>query len=79
MTISVTELKARCLEIIREVEREQKVVEIMRRGQVVARLLPASAASRAKAKPWEQLRGTGELLGPPEQSVLEQRDFEALR
>ena len=79
MTISVTELKARCLEIIRDVERERKVVEIVRRGEVVARLLPADAASRANAKPWERLRGTGELLGPPEQSVLEQRDFEALR
>ena len=79
MTISVTELKARCLEIIRDVERERKVVEIVRRGEVVARLLPADAASRTNAKPWERLRGTGELLGPPEQSVLEQRDFEALR
>ena len=28
---------------------------------------------------WERLRGTGELLGPPEQSVLGQLDFEALR
>jgi prevent-host-death family protein len=79
MAISVTELKARCLEIIREVEREQRVVEIMRRGEVVARLLPAHAGSRAKARPWEQLRGMGELLGPPEQSVLGQHDFEALR
>lgn len=79
MTISVTELKARCLEIIRDVERERKVVEIVRRGKVVARLLPANAASRANANPWERLRGTGELLGPPEQSVLERRDFEALR
>ncbi|HEX3069999.1 MAG TPA: type II toxin-antitoxin system prevent-host-death family antitoxin [Thermoanaerobaculia bacterium] len=79
MTVSVTELKARCLEIIREVERDQKVVEIVRRGEVVARLLPAGADSHANTKPWERLRGTGELLGPPEQSVLEQRDFEALR
>jgi predicted DNA-binding protein len=29
--------------------------------------------------PWGRLRGSGELLGPPEQSVLEQQDFEALR
>jgi prevent-host-death family protein len=79
MTVSVTELKARCLEIIREVERDRKVVEIVRRGEVVARLLPAGSDSHANAKPWERLRGTGELLGPPEQSVLEQLDFEALR
>jgi prevent-host-death family protein len=55
MTISVTELKARCLEIIRDVERERKVVEIVRRGEVVARLLPANAPARANAKPWERL------------------------
>jgi prevent-host-death family protein len=79
MTISVTELKARCHEIIRDVERKRTVVEIVRRGKVVARLLPASAASRANAKPWERLRGTGDLLGPPEQSVIKQRDFAALR
>jgi prevent-host-death family protein len=79
MTVSVTELKARCLEIIREVERERKVVEIVRRGEVVARLLPADGESRAHTKPWERLRGSGELLGSPEQSVLERSDFEALR
>jgi prevent-host-death family protein len=79
MTISVTELKARCLEIIRDVEQKRTVVEIVRRGEVVARLLPANAALHARTKPWERLRGTGDLLGPPEQSVLEQRDFEALR
>jgi prevent-host-death family protein len=78
MTISVTELKARCLEIIRQVERDGKVVEIARRGEVVARLLPANAAA-ADAKPWEKLRGTGVLLATAEESVLEDSDFEALR
>jgi prevent-host-death family protein len=79
MTISVTELKARCLEIIRDVEQKRTVVEIVRRGKVVARLLPANAALHAHTKPWERLRGTGELLGSPEQSVLVQQDFEAVR
>ena len=78
MIISVTELKARCLEIIRQVEREGNVVEIARHGEVVARLLPANAAS-ADARPWQKLRGTGELLATAEESVLEDRDFEALR
>jgi len=78
MTISVTELKARCLEVIREVERDGNVVEITRRGEIVARLLPATSAS-ADAKPWEKLRGTGELLATPEESVIDDHDFEALR
>ena len=74
MTISVTELKARCLEIIREIERDGKVVEIVHRGEIVARLLPATA----EVKPWERLRGTGDLLASPEENVLEDHDFKAL-
>ncbi len=79
MTISVTELKARCLEIIREVERDRKVVEIVRRGEIVARLMPAIPAGAAETKPWERLLGTGELLATPEESVLDDHDFDALR
>lgn len=71
MTISVTELKARCLEIIREIERDGKVVEIVRRGEIVARLLPATPPGTADVKPWERLRGSGDLLAAPEESVLE--------
>jgi prevent-host-death family protein len=78
MTISVTELKARCLEIIRAVESNGEVVEITRRGEVVARLLPAKAAA-ADAKPWHRLHGTAVLLASPEESVLKDSDFEAMR
>jgi prevent-host-death family protein len=78
MTISVTELKARCLEVIRKMERDGNVVEITRRGEVVARLLPATPAA-VDSRPWEKLRGTGELLATPEESVIEDHDFEALR
>jgi prevent-host-death family protein len=78
MTISVTELKARLLEIVREVEREGTVVEVERHGQVVARIVPASPAA-ASARPWERLHGTGTLLASPEESVLDESDFEAGR
>jgi antitoxin (DNA-binding transcriptional repressor) of toxin-antitoxin stability system len=56
MTVSVTELKARCLEIIRDLERDGEVVEIVRGG---AKLLPATPARATAEKPWERLRGTG--------------------
>jgi prevent-host-death family protein len=79
MTISVTELKARCLEIIREVQRGGKVVDIVRHGQVVARLLPAVSGRDAGSKPWEVLRGTGELLAAADESVLDEHEFEASR
>ncbi len=78
MTISVSELKARLLEIVREVEREGTVIDVERHGQVVARIIPATAASTS-IRPWEALYGSGTLLATPEESVLEESDFEANR
>jgi prevent-host-death family protein len=46
MAISVTVLKARCLELVHEVERTGKAVVITRRGKVVARLSPAEKATK---------------------------------
>lgn len=66
MTISVTELKARLLEIVREVEREGKAVDVERHGKVVARIVPATPK---RVRPWEALYGSGEFLGDPEESV----------
>jgi prevent-host-death family protein len=78
MTISVSELKARLLEIVREVEREGTVIDVERHGQVVARIIPATTSSAA-IRPWEALHGSGTLLSAPEESVLEDSDFEANR
>jgi len=78
MTISVTELKSRLLEIVREVERQGTVVEVERHGRVVARIVPASSPETS-TRPWERLRGTGTLLASPEESVLDDSDFEANR
>jgi len=44
-------------------------------GEVV---VPATGAD-ADAKPWQKLRGTGELLATAEENVFEDSDFEALR
>jgi antitoxin (DNA-binding transcriptional repressor) of toxin-antitoxin stability system len=79
MIISIAEFKARCSDIIRDLERGGEVVDFVRDGEIVARLLPATPAVCTETKPWERLRGTGVLLATPEESVLEDRDFEALR
>lgn len=79
MTISVTEFKAKCLEVIRAVEAGGEPVEIMRRGRVVARLMPAAPAGRAGAKGYQRLHGTGTLAIGPEESVLRYADFDALK
>jgi prevent-host-death family protein len=78
MTISVTELKARLLEIVREVEREGTVIDVERHGQIVARIIPAVSASTS-SRPWEAMHGKGRLLAAPEESVLADEDFEANR
>jgi prevent-host-death family protein len=81
MDISVTEFKQRCLEIIRQVEKSGKPVAITRRGKIVARLQPPlRTTNQPKLKPWEQLRALGgRLLAKPDESVLRDEDFEALR
>lgn len=65
----------RLLEVIREMEREGRSVDVERHGRVVARLIPAVAAS-PRARPWTRLRGSGMLLASPEESVLDESDFE---
>lgn len=80
MTISVTEFKTRCLEVLRQLEHEQAPIDITRDGKVIARLVPAEIPGAQEAvKPWQRLRGSGRLLAEPGESVLSERDFEALR
>jgi prevent-host-death family protein len=79
MDISVTELKQRCLELVREVEATGRPVAITRRGRVVAQLepvLPAGAAGRGK--PWERLRGRGRWLAAPGETLVTEKDLKGL-
>ena len=81
MDISVTDFKHRCLEIIRQVEESGRPVAITRRGKVVARLQPALRGSDMQhLEPWERLRAMGgRLLAAPGESVLGDKEFDALR
>jgi prevent-host-death family protein len=79
MDISVTEFRAQCLELIRQVESGGEVVEITRHGKLVARLTPPAVSSGASPHPWAALRGSGVLHAEPEESVLEAQAFDALR
>jgi prevent-host-death family protein len=79
MDISVTDFKARCLELIRKVEKSGTPVTIKRRGKTVARLEPARGP-QGDLKPWEQLRALGgEVDAAPGESLLNDKDFEAMR
>ncbi|HEX4024269.1 MAG TPA: type II toxin-antitoxin system prevent-host-death family antitoxin [Steroidobacteraceae bacterium] len=79
MDISVTDFRARCLDLIRKVEESGHAVTITRRGKIVARLEPAQSPG-GDLKPWEQLRALGGIVhAQPGESVLDQEDFEAMR
>ena len=79
MDISVTEFRGRCLELIRHAESGGEVVDIKRRGKVVARLTPAPKPGAAAPKSWEVLRGSGELNAEPETSVIDEAEYQASR
>ena len=66
MTITISELEARADEIVREVEREGRTVDVERDGRVIARIVPAA---EKRVRPWEALRGSAKLLADPEESV----------
>jgi prevent-host-death family protein len=79
MDISVSELKQRCLELVREVERTGKPLAITRRGRVVAQLEPAlPAGTMGQGKPWERLRGRGRWLAAPEETFVSDEDLKGL-
>jgi hypothetical protein len=61
------------------VEAGGEAIDIKRCGKVVARLAPPPAVAEAPRKPWERLRGSGELLAEPGESVLDDQAFEASR
>jgi antitoxin (DNA-binding transcriptional repressor) of toxin-antitoxin stability system len=79
MDISVTNFKAHCLDLIRQVEADGKAITIRRHGRVVARLEPASDPL-GPGKPWEQLRAWGGRTQlKASESVWADNDFQALR
>jgi prevent-host-death family protein len=79
MDISVTELKQRCLELVREVEATGRPVAITRRGRVVAQLEPALAGPAAgRGKPWERMRGRGRWLAAPGETFVRKKDLKGL-
>ncbi|WP_216907675.1 hypothetical protein [Synechococcus sp. CCY 0621] len=63
----MTEFRAQCLELIRQVEK------------LAARLMPPTARSAQGLPPWTTLCGYGVLYAEPEESVLEDQAFDALR
>jgi len=78
IAVSVTEFKAHCLDMIRQVEQAGASVELTRHGRVVARVVPMMPVAQG-APSWMRLRGAGTLRATPEESVLNAAEFEALQ
>ena len=73
-TIKATEFKARCLQLLDEVQRDGVELVISKRGRVVARVIPEMSP-----KPWLALKGKGSFTGDPFQPVITDVEIEALR
>jgi len=76
MTLSATEFKARCLNILDRVKAQQETITITKHGRVVARLVPAADTAD---QPWLRLRKTpARWHGDPFAPVVAERDVDAL-
>lgn len=73
-TISATEFKAKCLQLLDEVQRTGEELVISKRGKAVARVV-----AEKQDKPWLALRGTGAFAGDPFAPVLAESEIEALK
>ena len=73
-TWTATEFKARCLELLDEVQRTGVELVITKRGRPVARVVAEKAP-----RPWLALRGKGRFRGDPLAPAVRESDVEALR
>jgi prevent-host-death family protein len=74
MTITATEFKAKCLELIDRVHRTGEILTISKHGKPVAKLV-----SGRSEKPWLALRGKGSFKGDPFRPVIGESEIEALK
>ena len=73
-TINATEFKAKCLQLLDEVQRTGEELVISKRGKPVARVV-----AETDSKPWLALRGTGAYTDDPFASVIGESEIEALK
>jgi prevent-host-death family protein len=80
MKISVSEFKAKCTQMVREVATLSYPVEITNHGKVVAVVLPAPVEVQVDPKQfWGSLKGTVTYLAPDFDEPLGDAEWEASR
>jgi len=76
--MSVTEFKAKCMQVVREVATHPYTVEITNRGKVVAVVSPPPAAAAADPRTfWGSLHGTVSHLAGDFDNPLGDKEWEA--
>ena len=73
-TISASEFKARCLQLLDVVHATGEELVISKRGKPVARVVAEQAV-----KPWLELRGKGKFTGDPFAPAVGEKEIEALK
>lgn len=73
-TISATEFKAKCLQLIDSVQSTGEELVISKRGRPVARVI-----AEKETKPWLVLRGKGKFKGDPFAPAVENNEIESLK
>ncbi|HWL53126.1 MAG TPA: type II toxin-antitoxin system Phd/YefM family antitoxin [Chthoniobacteraceae bacterium] len=78
---SVSEFKAHCTEILREVEQEGVIIEVTRHGKKVARVTPPGAGSSKLLQDW---MGSGAGITytedyDPDAPVVPDEEWDAVR
>jgi prevent-host-death family protein len=73
-TISATEFKAKCLQLLDMVQSTGEELVVSKRGKPVVRV-----TAEKPGKPWLALRGTGRFHGDPTEPAIPTREIEALK
>ena len=76
--VAISVFKAKCLALLKQVQKTKKPIRITRFGKPVADVFPSAPV--AKKRSWlGSMAGTAEILGDIVSPVIDLNDFEAWR
>lgn len=79
MKMSVSEFKAKCTQVVREVATHPHTVEITNRGKVVAVVSPPVSKGADPKEFWGSLKGSVTYIAPDFDEPMRARDWDAAK
>lgn len=76
--VSISEFKAKCLAILKRVQKTRKPVRVTRFGKPVAEIM-APSPEKERSEWMGSMKGQMEILGDIVSPVIDENDIEALR